>query len=101
MSDKTICLVDEAGEVRYFQQQALLDQLAVAEISVAGAIKSAARNLGNKVREMRKAQSEYFSATYGTPEKDRALRKSKELEKTVDAMLKQIDATMEKLSQNN
>jgi hypothetical protein len=42
------------------------------------------------VRDMRKAQKEYFKATYGTIEKSRWLDESKRLEKAVDEAVKNI-----------
>jgi uncharacterized protein Yka (UPF0111/DUF47 family) len=96
-NQKQICLADETGEMRWFQQDALEQQLAGADMSASGALKSLIRNFSKSVREMREAQTAYFGANYGSAEKERHLRRAKELEKKVDDMGKNIHRTLELL----
>ncbi len=97
-SNKLICLTDETGEIRWFQQDDLAAQLAGADMSASGALKALARNFANAVRGMREAQNAYFKAAYGSPEKQRFLNQSKTLEAKVDGMVNSIHRTLEMLS---
>lgn len=97
MSKKIIALLDLDDQMRYFNEDSLLEQLAGADIPGTAPIKAAFRNLANKVSEMRKTQDLYFKATYGSVEKSRLLARSKELEKQVDAIVKGFNQVLEKL----
>lgn len=95
---KQICLTDETGQIRWFQQEDLEAQLAGADMSASGALKGLVRNLANAVRDMRSAQTDYFKAQYGTSEKERLLKRSKDLESKVDGMVKATFTTLQILS---
>ena len=84
-------------QMRYFNEDSLLDQLAGADIPGTAPIKYAFRNLANRVTEMRKIQTQYFSAAYGSPEKANLLKRSKDLEKQVDEIIKRFNTTIERL----
>lgn len=83
--------------MRYFTEDNLLEQLAGADIPGTGPIKGAFRNLANRVAEMRRVQGQYFAAAYGSPEKAAMLKRSKDLEKQVDDILKNFNVVLEKL----
>lgn len=97
MSKKLIALTDLDDQVRYFTEEMLLEQLAGADIPGTAPIKAAFRNLANRVTEMRKLQSQYFAAAYGSPEKQRLLNQSKAAEKAVDDIVKSFNTVLEKL----
>jgi len=97
-SNKLICLTDETGAIRWFQQDDLAAQLAGADMTASGALKALVRNFSKAVREMREAQVSYFKANYGTAEKQRFLTQSKALETKVDDMAKTIHRTLELLA---
>jgi hypothetical protein len=60
-------------------------------------VKSAAKNLASKVRQMRNAQTDYFKAPPGSPEKSRALTTAKMLETQVDKLIANFETTIDKL----
>lgn len=93
----TIALTDRDGEVRYFTQDSLLEQMAGANIPGTAPIKAAMRNLADQVREMRTAQKDYFAAVYGSTEKNMALSRSKTAEAKVDKMLAAVGPLIERL----
>ena len=98
MSKQTIlALADLDGQMCYFDQDSLLEQLASANIPGTGQIKGAFRNLANRVAEMRRVQGQYFAAAYGSPEKAAMLKRSKELEKQVDDIIKNFNPVLERL----
>lgn len=97
MSKKVIALTDTEDQVRYFDEESLMSQLAGADIPGSAPIKSAYRNLANKVNEMRRCQNQYFAAAYGSPEKASMLKRSKEAEKKVDDIVKQFNVVLEKM----
>lgn len=96
-TNKIILLTDLDDQVRYFTEDNLLEQLAGADIPGTGPIKGAFRNLANRVAEMRKLQSQYFSAVYGATEKLRMLNQCKAAEKKVDDILKNFNQVLERL----
>lgn len=96
-SKKILALTDLDEQVRYFEEESLLEQLAHADIPGTGPIKSAFRNLANRVAEMRRTQGQYFAAAYGSPEKAAMLKRSKELEKQVDDIIKNFNPVLERL----
>lgn len=96
-SKKIIALTDLDDKVCYFSEDSLLEQLAGANLPGTGPIKGAFRNLANRVSEMRKTQGQYFAASHGTPEKANLLRRSKELEKQVDDIIKNFNRVLEAL----
>lgn len=93
-SNKMICLTDETGTVRWFQQDDLEQQLAGADMSASGALKAMVRNFNTAVRAMRDEQNAYFKAGYGTTEKVHHLARAKALEAKVDGMSKTINHTL-------
>lgn len=97
MRDKIIALTDNDGQVRYFSEESLMSQLAGADIPGSAPIKSAFRNLANKVNEMRRCQNQYFAAAHGSPEKASMLKRSKEMEKKVDEIIKHFNVVLEKI----
>lgn len=96
-SKKILALTDLDDQMRYFNEESLLEQLAHADIPGTGPIKGAFRNLANRVTEMRRVQGQYFAAAYGSPEKAAMLKRSKDLEKQVDDILKNFNVVLEKL----
>lgn len=94
---KVIALTDLDDQVRYYTEEMLLEQLAGADFPGTGPIKGAFRNLANLVAEMRKFQSQYFKAAYGTPEKQRLLNQSKAAEKKVDDIVSKFNMVLERL----
>ena len=96
-TNKIILLTYLDDQVRYFTEDNLLEQLAGADIPGTGPIKGAFRNLANRVAEMRRVQGQYFAAAYGSPEKAAMLKRSKDLEKQVDDILKNFNVVLEKL----
>lgn len=94
---KILALTDLDDQVRYFSEESLLEQLAGADLPGTGPIKGAFRNLANRVSEMRRIQGQYFTAAYGTPEKANLLKRSKELEKQVDDIIKNFNRVLEVL----
>ena len=96
MSKKIIALLDLDDHMRYFNEDSLLEQLAGADIPGTAPIKAAFRNLANRVAEMRKTQDSFFKAN-GSAEKANLLKRSKELEKQVDAIIKGFNQTLERL----
>lgn len=95
--NKTLAIIDMDDQMRYFNEESLLEQLAGADIPGTAPIKYAFRNLANRVTEMRKIQTQYFSATHGSPEKANLLKRSKDLEKQVDEIIKRFNTTIERL----
>lgn len=86
-SKQIIALTDLEAQARYFTQEDLQNQLAAIDLAGAAPIKAAMRTLANAVEEMRQAQKDYFKSTYGSPEKQAALNRSKAAEAKVDKML--------------
>jgi len=98
MTGKTqIALTDRDGEVRYFTQDSLLEQMAGANIPGTAPIKAAMRNLADQVREMRTAQKDYFAAQFGSAEKNIALTRAKTAEAKVDKMLTAVGPLIERM----
>ena len=98
MSRKIVCLTDADGEIRWFEETDLNNQLAKAEMLPAGALKTMISSFVQDVRNMMDEQQNYFKATHGTPEKARLLEKCKKLEKAVREKCQHIVPTMAKLS---
>lgn len=94
---KVIALTDLDDQVRYYTEESLLEQLAGADFPGTGPIKGAFRNLANRVTEMRRAQNQYFAAAHGSVEKSAMLKRSKELEKQVDDIVKSFNQVLERL----
>lgn len=97
MAKKLIALADLDDQVRYFTEEMLLEQLTGADFTGTGPIKAAFRNLANRVTEMRRLQSQYFAAAYGSAEKAALLKRSKEAEKKVDDIVKSFNQVLERL----
>lgn len=97
MAKNIIALIDLDDQMHYFTEESLLEQLAGADLPGTAPIKAAFRNLANKVAEIRKFQTQYFAATYGSSEKARLLAKSKELEKQVGTIVKSFNQALERL----
>lgn len=94
---KFITLMDADDQARFFTEESLLEQLAMADIPGTAPIKAAFKNVIRIVRDMREAQNSYFRAAYGSSEKEVFLRKSKALEAKVDAIVQRAEQTIEKL----
>lgn len=95
--NKVIVLTDSDGATRYFDIDSLVEQLAFADLPGTAPIKAAYRNLANKVAEMRREQSAFFSAQIGSPVRENHLRRAKKLEQEVDAIIKAFNVVLEKL----
>lgn len=95
----TIKLADQDGNACYFEEQALIDQLAFSGLPPSGsaALKAVVRNFANAVSEMRMAQTRYFSISYLDQQKQAALTEAKRHEANVAKILKVIHQTIERL----
>jgi ClpP class serine protease len=60
-------------------------------------VKDTAKRFAQKVREMRRAQQDYFAAPHGSDVKARALALAKKLEREVDAIAQAFDRTIDVL----
>jgi hypothetical protein len=95
-----IPLSDMDGNVHYFEILDLASQLVNTELSGNNPpVKYAARNLGTKVLEMRRAQKNYFANARTADEQTRLrfLDASKKAESAVDALVPVFLQTIEKL----
>lgn len=92
-----ICLTDADGEVRWFDHGDLNIQIAAVGLSMGGALAAACKNIIQKVRTMRGYQKDFFSANYGSPAKESALRNSKKMEAEVDELLNPFLQIIDKL----
>ena len=96
-SKKLIALTDTDDQIRYFTEDDLIEQLAGADFPGTAPIKAAYKHFANLVAEMRKAQTQYFAASHGTPEKAATLKRSKNLEAQVDTITKTFTQTLSRL----
>lgn len=94
MQKSIIALTDLDEQARFFEKEDLQQQLLTIDLPGSAPAKAVARNLASLVREMRKAQKDYFAAAYGSPAKQQALTRSKSLEAKVDAALGKIEQTL-------
>ncbi len=94
---KVICLTDIDGQVRWFKDDELLDQLAKVDMLPSGAMKSMITKFVTDVRNMLDEQQLYFKAQHGSNEKTRLLNSCKRLEGSVRDKCKHILPTIEKL----
>lgn len=95
----TIKLIDQDGNACYFQEQALIDQLAFSGLpnSASAALKTVVRNFVNAVGQMRMAQTRYFGIPYQDPNKQAALTEAKRHEANVAKMLQFINQTIDRV----
>lgn len=95
-----IPLSDIDGNVHYFELSDLAAQLVNTQLSGNNPpVKYAARNLGVKVVEMRRAQRNYFANARTADEatRNRLLDASKKAEAVVDALVPVFNQTIEKI----
>lgn len=95
----TIKLIDQDGNACYFQEQALINQLAFSGLPPSGsaALKTVVRNFVNAVGQMRMAQTRYFSIPPGQSEKQSALSDAKRHEANVAKLLQIINQTIDRV----
>lgn len=94
-----ITIRDSEGQEITLDENDLMVQLAqsMTQNTASAVVKGVLRNFANAVKEMRDAQKAYFSAQYGTPEKNTALSASKECEKKVDKLIVAVYQTLPKI----
>ena len=97
MSREIVCLTDQDGEGRWFEEADLNQQLAKVDMLPAGAMKSMITAFVQDVRNMLDEQQNYFKASHGSPEKARLLERCKRLEKGVREKCQHVVPTMTKL----
>lgn len=85
---KLITLVDADDVPQFFDEESIIKQLVAVNIPGSEPAKYAFRNFATAVLEMRRLQKEYFSAQYGSKEKEWLLKQCKAAEGKVDAILK-------------
>lgn len=95
----TIKLIDQDGNACYFQEQALIDQLAFSGLPPSGsaALKTVVRNFTNAVWQMRMAQTRYFGIPHQNPNKQAALTEAKRHEANVAKLLQIINLTIDRV----
>lgn len=95
----TIKLIDQDGNACYFQEQALINQLAFSGLPPSGsaALKTVVRNFVNAVVQWRMALTRYYSLTHQDQKKQEALAEAKRLEVNVHKMLQFINQTIDRV----
>lgn len=98
MSKKIVCLSDSDGQMRWFEEQELMEQLANADLLPDGAVKAMIRRFVVDVRNMLDEQQAYFKSNGGPHEKARMLAKCKKMEDDVRRKCAVIVPTLEKMT---